>query len=162
MQWTKTDGTLETLPEKVGLYLVVVKYRYACDNDFTYVADEAMFLGHERKNGHIDGYWDTSCDWDEGQPYLHVVGWSTGPSEDDILWHDRSATLPEIPGHHIVDLVDSTGNHKTCMLWYMGRGFKGSGLIDDYWGIPEIDDLPEDLHVARWMEVPDTLKEVFE
>ena len=72
-QWIPVS---ERLPEEPGHFLVVVKERYAFENDYSYDTDVAHY---RLDGGYIDGCWDTFCDWDEGQPYLHVTHWMPLP-----------------------------------------------------------------------------------
>ena len=68
----------ERLPEVGGIYLVVVKYKYDFEKEFTYDTDVATFhFGYGC--GYIDGQWNTYVDWDEGQQYIHVTHWMPLP-----------------------------------------------------------------------------------
>ena len=66
----------ERLPDEPGHFLVVVKEKYAFDKDYSYDTDVAHY---RLDGGYIDGCWNTFCDWDEGQPYLHVTHWMPLP-----------------------------------------------------------------------------------
>jgi hypothetical protein len=77
----------ERLPDIVGCYLVVVKYKYDFEKEYNYDTDVATFeFGYDRK--YIDGQWNTCVDWDEGQQYMHVTHWMPlpePPKEDESV-----------------------------------------------------------------------------
>ena len=69
----------ERLPEIGDTYLVVVKYKYDWEDDYTIDTDVAMFHPYDNPDAYIDNRWDTYIDWDEGQQYLHVTHWMPLP-----------------------------------------------------------------------------------
>ena len=66
----------ERLPEIGDTYLVVVKYKYDYEKEYTIDTDVAMF---RFDGGYIDDCWDTYFDWDEGQQYINVTHWMPLP-----------------------------------------------------------------------------------
>ena len=69
----------ERLPEIGDTYLVVVKYKYDWEDDYTIDTDVAMFHPYDNPDAYIDNRWDTYIDWDEGQQYIHVTHWMPLP-----------------------------------------------------------------------------------
>ena len=69
----------DRLPEIGDTYLVVVKYKYDWENDYTIDTDVAMFHPYDNPDAYIDNRWDTYIDWDEGQQYIHVTHWMPLP-----------------------------------------------------------------------------------
>lgn len=74
VKWISVD---ERLPEDIDTYLVVVKYKYDFEKDFSYATDVATYNPYE--NAYIDDCWCTFNDWDEGQQYLHITHWMPLP-----------------------------------------------------------------------------------
>lgn len=64
------------LPEVGGNYLVIVKYKYDFEKEYSYDIDFAEFTFSD---GYIDNCWDTYNDWNEGQQYLHITHWMPIP-----------------------------------------------------------------------------------
>lgn len=67
----------ERLPENIDTYLVVVKYKYDFEKEYSIDTDVALYNPYE--GGYIDNHWNTFNDWDEGQQYLHVTHWMPMP-----------------------------------------------------------------------------------
>ena len=67
----------ERLPEMVTTYLVVVKYKYDWEKEYTIDVDVATYNPYEK--AYIDDCWNTYIDWDEGQQYIHVTHWMPLP-----------------------------------------------------------------------------------
>ena len=74
MRWIPVT---ERLPEEMDIYLVVVKSKYDFEDQYEIDTDVATYNPHEK--AYIDGCWDTYCDWDEGQQYLHITHWMPLP-----------------------------------------------------------------------------------
>lgn len=66
----------DRLPEIADSYIVVVKYKYDWEKDYTYDTDVATY---SFDGGYIDDCWNTYNDWDEGQQYIHVTHWMPLP-----------------------------------------------------------------------------------
>ena len=87
METVETDNNVghkwipvtERVPEIGDTYLVVVKYKYDWEDDYTIDTDVAMFHPYDNPDAYIDNRWDTYIDWDEGQQYLHVTHWMPLP-----------------------------------------------------------------------------------
>lgn len=75
-KFTPWIPTSVRLPEVGGNYLVVVKYKYDFEKEYSYDTDYAEFTFD---GGYIDNHWNTFNDWDEGQQYLHVTHWMPIP-----------------------------------------------------------------------------------
>jgi len=75
-KFTPWIPTSVRLPEVGGNYLVVVKYKYDSEKEYSYDTDYAEFTFD---GGYIDNHWNTFNDWDEGQQYLHVTHWMPIP-----------------------------------------------------------------------------------
>ncbi len=75
-KFTPWIPTSVRLPEFGGNYLVVVKYKYDFEKEYSYDTDYAEFTFD---GGYIDNHWNTFNDWDEGQQYLHVTHWMPIP-----------------------------------------------------------------------------------
>ena len=67
----------ERLPEVVDTYLIVVKYKYDFEKEYSISTDVATYNPYE--GGYIDNCWNTYIDWDEGQQYIHVTHWMPLP-----------------------------------------------------------------------------------
>ena len=67
----------ERLPEVEDEYLVVVKYKYDHEKEYSVDTDVAMYSPYQ--GGYIDNCWNTYNDWNEGQQYLHVTHWMPLP-----------------------------------------------------------------------------------
>lgn len=67
--------TSERLPENDGVYVVIVKSKSYRDGKWEYDTDIASSHG-----SYIDDFWDTQCDWCEGQE-VHVAYWMPMPEE---------------------------------------------------------------------------------
>lgn len=77
-KFTPWISVKDRLPDPNGdRYLVVVKYKYACEKEFSYDTDVATYTPYD--GGYIDGCWNTWNDWDEGQEYIHVTHWMPLP-----------------------------------------------------------------------------------
>ena len=67
----------ERLPEVVDDYIVVVKYKYDWEKEYSIDTDVATYNPYEK--AYIDDCWNTYNDWNEGQQYLHVTHWMPLP-----------------------------------------------------------------------------------
>ncbi len=74
MKWIPVT---ERLPEVVDSYIVVVKYKYDWEKEYSIDTDVATYNPYEK--AYIDDCWNTYVDWDEGQQYIHVTHWMPLP-----------------------------------------------------------------------------------
>ena len=83
-KFTPWISVKDRAPQKIGSYLVVIKYKYAFEKEYNYDTDVAHY--DPFGVGSVDGCWDTWNDWDEGQEELTVTHWMELPElpKEDI------------------------------------------------------------------------------